>query len=98
MAKVAQASLRAMTIAAAGVLGGLIAAADVQAGQPWNCLCAGKPRRFIASTHIYEHDLYRGKDVKVAEGFKLLVRPCTTAQFRRWQAGACRKQGCRPPQ
>ena len=85
--------LTAGALAATLALGG----GEAQAGQPWNCICQGKARRFIASTYKCEHDLHKGKGVRVSSGFRLFVPRCTRAQFRVWQAKACRQAGCRPP-
>lgn len=68
----------------------------VNAGQPYTCVCKGKEKRFIASTHMCEKDLHKASDMPVARGFKLLVAPCTRAQFRAWKWRACRSNGCRP--
>jgi len=68
-----------------------------EAGQPWSCVCKGKPKRFIASTHMCEKDLHKLSAKPVAKGFKLLVPACTRAQFVAWNTKACRMQGCKPP-
>lgn len=85
-----------IALGALGAVSGL-AGNEAEGGQPWNCICQGKPRRFIASTYKCEHDLYKGKGVRVSSGFRLFVPPCTRAQFRAWQARACRLFGCVPP-
>jgi hypothetical protein len=68
-----------------------------EAGQPWSCVCRGKPKRFIASTHMCEKDLHKASGKPAARGFKLLVPACTRAQFIAWNTKACRAEGCKPP-
>lgn len=91
--------LAAITLLATSALAATLASGGgkAEAGQPWSCICQGKARRFIASTYKCEHDLWKGKGVRVSSGFRLFVPRCTRAQFRVWQAKACRKAGCLPP-
>lgn len=81
----------------AAVAATLLAGTPAAAGQPWHCLCDGEPKRFIASSYACEHDLHKGKGMQVSSGFRLFVPRCTRAQFRDWQASACRARGCEPP-
>lgn len=80
---------------AAGAL--FIFAPGAEAGQPWWCSCKGKPKRFVASTHMCEKDLHKASRKPAADGFKLLVPACTRAQFIAWNTKACRIEGCQPP-
>jgi hypothetical protein len=66
-----------------------ISTTEAAAGTPWSCVCNGKPKRFIASTRICEHQL------AAANGKK--VRACTTEQFKAWNRKACKQEGCSPP-
>ena len=75
----------------------LVFAPAAEAGQPWSCICDGKPKRYIASTHMCEKDLYKKSKKPVAQGFKLLVPACTRAQFIAWNTRACKQEGCKPP-
>ena len=84
------------TMLAAGLVSMLLAL-SAEAGQPWSCICDGKPKRYIASTHMCEKDLHRKSKKPVAQGFKLLVPACTRAQFIAWNTRACKQEGCKPP-
>jgi hypothetical protein len=84
-----QLCLNASTIATA-----LLSGTAAQAGQPWNCICNGQPKRFIASTYACEFDRYKGTGRVVRQGSKLLVPRCTAPQFRAWNRRACASEGC----
>jgi hypothetical protein len=79
---------RAVASGAAIMILSAIPITQAEAGTPWSCVCKGKPKRFIASTHICEHHL------SAATGKK--VRACTTAQFKAWNRKACKQEGCAP--
>ncbi len=92
--------IRMLKALLAGGAAGLVALAfapAAEAGQPWSCLCQGKPKRYIASTHMCEKDLHKTSKKPVAQGFKLLVPACTRAQFMAWNTRACKLQHCKPP-
>lgn len=84
---------------AAGIAGfsALVFVPVAEAGQPWWCVCGGKSKRYTASTHMCEKDLHKNTKTPVADGFKLLVAPCTRAQFIAWNTKLCKKQHCKPP-
>lgn len=87
---------RAIQAAAASVLIVVSVAPAAEAGQPWWCTCHGKPKRFTASTHICEHDLYV-RTHKTGDGFTAKGPQCTRAQWIAWNTKACRHDGCAPP-
>ena len=85
-----------LTAVAIGVVSMLVAS-SAQAGQPWSCVCDGKTKRYIASTHMCEKELHKRSKKPVAQGFKLLVPACTRAQFISWNTKLCKRQHCAPP-
>lgn len=90
-------TLKALLAVGAAGLAALAFASAAEAGQPWSCVCKGKPKRHIASTHMCEKELHKRSKRPVANGFKLLVPACTRAQFIAWNTRACKMHGCRPP-
>jgi hypothetical protein len=84
---------------ATGAIGAavMLLAPSAEAGQPWSCVCNGKTKRYIASTHMCEKDLHKQSKKPVASGFKLLVPACTRAQFIAWNTKLCQQQRCKPP-
>ena len=75
----------------------LVLGVPAEAGQPWSCVCNGKPKRFIGSTNICGKDLYRSTHTVILEGVKLKIPRCSRAQFVAWNARACREEGCKLP-
>jgi hypothetical protein len=69
-------------------------ATAAHAGQPWSCLCDGRPTRNIASTYACEVSLHKATGRRVRSGSKLLVPRCTAPQFRAWNRRACARGGC----
>jgi len=81
---------KASKVAALAVLSLWTPIAAAHAGTPWWCTCQGQAKRFIASSHICEHDL--------AERTGKKVKQCSGAQFVAWNRKACRLEGCTPRQ
>jgi hypothetical protein len=90
-------SLRAVTVAIAVLAGVGTVAPSAEAGQPWSCVCQGKPKRFIASTKACEWRLPRNKPLVNKPGALRLLSACTSNEFEAWNRKACKQEGCRPP-
>lgn len=84
---------------AAGLVGfgAMLFAPVAQAGQPWSCVCKGKPKRFIASTNKCGIDLLTAAGKSIPPGGRLRVARCNSSQFRVWNSKACKQEGCQPP-
>jgi hypothetical protein len=69
-------------LAGLGVLAvaSMLASSAASAAQPYWCVCKGEKKRFLASTKKCEHD------------FK--VKSCSSAQFAKFNALACKSNGC----
>jgi hypothetical protein len=85
---------RTSVLVCIGLSAPLWAATGALAGQPWSCLCDGKPKRSIASTYACEADLYKESGRRIRSGSKLAVPRCTAPQFRAWNRRACASIGC----
>jgi hypothetical protein len=76
---------------------GSIALPSAEAGQPWSCVCKGKPQRFIAGTKACEWAQPKNKRFISIPGGRRLLSACTRAEFTAWNKNACKQEGCSPP-